>query len=150
MILWNMEGCVESELFQNLIHQWVLKWNCFMPPMLWWVKYKFFTGQSMHKTVEYLSLPQNQKCLFFSCQALHSAPHWICSQFPLNQLLCCTFYIANWSASCQLGFFNTVIPVCLFGPEKPRQGRGQLSTHNCCHHVFLIRSESVVRFVLSM
>ena len=109
-----MEGCMESELFQNLIHQWVLKWNCFMPPMLWWVKYKFFTGQSMHKTVENLSLPQNQKCLFFSCQALHSAPHWICSQFPLNQLLCCTFSIANWSASCQLGFLNTMFIIQWF------------------------------------
>lgn len=41
-----------------------------------------------------------------------------------------------------VGFFkhyvyHTVIPVCLFGPEKPRQGRGQLSTCNCCHHFIL-------------
>ena len=30
-------------------------------------------------------------------------------RLPRVQLLCCTLFIANWSASCQLGFLNTTL-----------------------------------------
>lgn len=41
-----------------------------------------------------------------SVQAFYPVFHWICSWLPQVQLLCCTLYIANWTASYQLGILN--------------------------------------------
>lgn len=154
MILWNMEGCVESELFQNLIHQWVLKWMFYASYALmgeiqifhWPVNaqnshiFKSVTKPDMD--ILQLSSPPLSSSLDLFSVAPKSTPllHLLYSQFVcLLPVGCFEHYV-----------YHTVIPICLFGPEKPRQGRGQLSTHNCCHRLFLIRSESVVRFVFSM
>lgn len=73
-------------------------------------------------------------------QGLHLATHWVCSCFPCVQLLCCTLYIANWSASCQLRFlkimflYNVWVQFVLTGLESSIWGVvNQVNTyiHKC-------------------
>ena len=83
-------------------------------------------------------------------QALCPASHWICSCLPPYQLLSCTLYRANWSASYQLGFKYHVFsqflfPICLcFSGENPHLGRGQLSIRFITYSVHM-KKESVDR-----
>ena len=46
-------------------------------------------------------------------QTLNPAAPWICSWFPGVSLLCCTLYIANWSASSLWGCLFTVFVLAL-------------------------------------
>jgi len=80
-------------------------------------------------------------CFNWTTRPMAYSDHSWCCSFPLVVL-------ANWSASCQLGFFFKIMLCPSIGPEKPHWGSGQFNKLTSVFHASLLLL--IMNFVITL